>query len=152
MRRKDKELTNLAELEQIIRLGRICQLAIQDVPAPYIVSLNYGYRDGMLYFHSAPEGHKIALLHSNPQVGFTVAIDLGIIEGERACGWSARYRSVVGHGQIEFIDSLEGKRRAMDIIMAQYADGEFDYPPDALEKTCLYRLVIAEMSGKQTRV
>ena len=152
MRRNEKAVTGLAEQEAILRQGRVCQLAIQDVPAPYIVSLSYGYRAGSLYFHSAPEGHKIALLHSNPQVGFTVVVDLGIVPGRQACNYGARYRSLVGRGRVEFIESREGKRRALDILMAQYASGQFAYPDAALDGTCLFRLVIEEMTGKQARV
>ncbi len=152
MRRREKAVTDLAGLEQIFWQGKVCQLAISDVPAPYIVSLSYGYRGGALYFHSAAEGHKIALLHANPLVGFTVAIDLGIVAGEQACNWGARFRSVVGHGRIEFVADLESKRSALKLLMAQYGEGTFDFPQQAIEGTTVFRLVIVEMTGKQSRV
>ncbi len=152
MRRREKAVVDIAGLEQILRQGKVCQLAIPDLPAPYIVSLNYGYRDEVLYFHAAAEGHKIDLLHCNPQVGFSVVIDLGIVEGDAGCSWGARFRSVVGHGQIEFIQDLESKRSALKQLMTQYAAGDFDFPRQALEGTTVFRLVIAEMTGKQSRV
>ena len=152
MRRREKAVTAMAGLEQILWQGKVCQLAIPDVPAPYIVSLNYGYRGGVLYFHSAAAGHKLELLHCNPLVGFSVVIDLGIVEGEQACNWGARFRSVVGHGRVEFIEDLESKRTALKLLMAQYGEGEFDFPQQALEETTVFRLVIIEMTGKQSRV
>ncbi len=151
MRRREKAVSDIAGLEQILWQGKVCQLAIPDVPAPYIVTLNYGYRGGVLYFHSAAEGHKIDLLNCNPLVGFSVVVDLGIIESEQACNWGARFRSVVGHGRIEFIDDLESKRTALQLLMAQYAEGEFDFPQQAIEGTRVFRLVIEEMTGKQSR-
>lgn len=152
MRRREKAVTDIAGLEQIFWQGKVCQLAIADVPAPYIVSLSYGYRGGVLYFHSAAEGRKIDLLRCNPRVGFSVVIDLGIIEGEEACNWGARFRSVVGQGRVEFIEDLESKRTALKLLMTQYGEGEFDFPQQALEGTTVFRLVIEEMTGKQSRV
>lgn len=151
MRRHEKAVTDPLELAKIIRQGRVCRLALAAEPVPYIVPLNYGYRDGILYFHSAAGGRKIELLWQNPLVGFEIDIDLGIIEGEQACNWGASYRSVIGQGRIEFLSTAEEKRRALDAIMAQYSDGDFDYPAAAIEKTAVYRLVIAEMSGKRSR-
>jgi nitroimidazol reductase NimA-like FMN-containing flavoprotein (pyridoxamine 5'-phosphate oxidase superfamily) len=152
MRRREKEITEMAGLEQILWQGRVCQLAIADLPAPYVVSLNYGYRDGILYFHSAPEGHKLNLLHHNPLVGFSVVIDLGIAQAQTACNWGARFRSVVGHGQIEFIEDLESKRNALKLLMAQYSDAEHTFPDQEISRTCVFRLVILQMTGKMSSV
>jgi len=152
MRRNEKAVTDPDELTQILRDGRICRLAITAEPAPYIVPLNYGYRDAVLYFHSALAGRKIELLRQNPRVGFEISLDLGIATGAQACNWGARYRSVIGHGRIKFIERLEEKRRGLDAIMAQYAPGEFTYPDATVNATCVYKLQIVAMTGKQSRV
>lgn len=152
MRRREKAVTDIAGLEQILWQGKVCQLAIPDVPAPYIVPLNYGYCGGVLYFHSAAEGHKLELLHHNPQVGFSVVIDLGIAEAEVACNWGARFRSVLGRGRVEFVETLEEKRTALKLLMAQYSDDQFEFSDEALAETTVFRLVIEEMTGKQSRV
>ncbi len=152
MRRREKAVTEQAALEQILWQGKVCQLAIADLPTPYMVPLNYGYRDGVLYFHSGPEGHKIELLRRNPQASFSVVIDLGIVEAEAACNWGVRFRSVLGYGQVEFIEDPVAKRAALQLLMAQYADGKFEFPPAAVDGTTLFKLVIEEMSGKQSRV
>ena len=152
MRRNDKGITDPGELETIIRSGRICRLALTADPAPYIVPLNYGYRDGVLYFHSAPEGRKLELMRRNPWAGFEIDLDLGLRDGgAEACKWSMRYRSVIGYGQIEFISGSEEKRRALDLIMAQYTPGEFTYPDAMMQKTTSYKLIIEQLTGKGTR-
>ncbi len=145
-------LTEMADIERILRSGRDCQLAFTAEPAPYIVTLNYGYADGALYFHSAGEGRKIELAQSPAAVGFSVSINLGIIEGESGCNWSTRYQSVVGYGRIRFLETAEEKRRGLDIIMAQYSPGRFSYPDKTLAATSVYKLVISEMTAKQSQV
>ncbi len=152
MRRNEKAVTDRGELEAIIRAGKICRLALTDEPIPYLVPLNYGFRDGALYFHSAREGRKIELMKAHPPVAFEISLDLGIVAGEQACNWGATYRCVMGQGRIEFIEAPEEKRQALDAIMAQYATGEFSYPDAAIDKTCVYRLVIEQMTGKQSGV
>jgi hypothetical protein len=152
MRRHEKKVSDMAGLEQILWQGRVCQLAIPDVPAPYIVPLNYGYKDGEFYFHSAPSGHKLELLHAQPQVGFSVVIDLGIVKADTACNWGTRFRSVIGHGRVEFLHALEEKRTALKLLMAQYGDGPFVFPDEEIGKTTVFRLVIEEMTGKQSRI
>lgn len=151
MRRHEKEITAQGELEQVLWHGRVCHLAIPDEPLPYLVPLNYGYRQGALYFHSAPHGHKIELLEKQPRVRFCVTIDMGIIEAEQACGWGARFRCVMGSGRIEFIDSPEEKQSALQILMSQYADRSFTFAPSQVAATRVFRLVIESMSGKQSR-
>lgn len=151
MRRYEKGVTDHAELKEIFAAGQVCHLAFSAEPAPYIVPLSYGYRENVLYFHAAGKGRKIDLLHKNPQVGFAIDSDVEMIEGEAACNWSTRYRSLVGHGRVEFVESPEEKRRALDIIMAQYADGEFAYLEKAIKLTTVFKLLIVEVSGKQSR-
>ncbi len=151
MRRSEKAVTEATELDDIIRSGQICHLAMAAEPAPYIVPLNYGYQTGTLYFHSAGEGRKIDLLRQNQRVGFEISLDLGIVEGKHACSWGAKYRSVIGHGRIEFIDELEQKQQALDLIMAQYSDGNFTYTEKSLQGTTIFKLIIDELSGKQSR-
>lgn len=151
MRRSEKQVTTPAELEQILWQGKVCQLAIADDPTPYLVPLNYGYRDEVLYFHSAGQGHKIDLLKRNPHVSFSVYIDLGIIEAEQSCNWGARFRSVVGRGRVEFVEDLEQKRTALELLMAQYSDNEFDFPTPAIAGITIFKLIIEQMVGKQSR-
>ncbi len=151
MRRSEKAVSSPAELEQILWQGKICQLAIPDEPVPYLVPLNYGYRDEVLYFHSAAEGRKIDLLQKNPQVSFSVVIDLGVIEAEQACNWGARFRSVLGRGRVEFVEDLAEKQTALQLLMAQYSDREFELPEAAVKGTTVFKLKIEQMAGKQSR-
>ncbi len=151
MRRHEKEITAQGELEQVLWHGRVCHLAIPDEPLPYLVPLNYGYQEGALYFHSAPQGHKIDLLQRQRRARFIVTIDMGIIEAEEACNWGARFTSVMGSGRIEFIDDPQEKQAALQVLMAQYSDQVFTFAEDQVAATGVFKLVIESMSGKQSR-
>ncbi len=150
MRRSDKAITKLADIEEVLRSGQTCQLAFSADPVPYLVTLNYGYHDGSLYFHAANEGHKIDLIKKNPQVAFTVALDLGLIKGDSACKWSVKFQSVVGSGTMSLLDDPVEKRHGLDLFMAQYSDEQFSYPGNMIKATAVFKLTINEMTAKQS--
>ena len=72
MRRKDREITHIRTILDLVSECKVCRLAMTDGGVPYIVPLNYGYEyaDGALtfYFHSAKEGRKLEILKKNPTV------------------------------------------------------------------------------------
>lgn len=152
MRRSDKAVTEQPDIEKILRVGKTCQLAFAGESVPYLVTLNYAYHDGVLYFHSASEGRKIDLIRKRPEVAFTVALDLGLIKDENACDWSVRFQSVVGHGQISLFETPTEKQRALDLFMSQYSNEKFSYPDKMIQATAVFKLVISEMTAKQSGI
>ncbi len=150
MRRKEKEITDKNEIESIIHKSQVCRLGFVDEGLPYIVPLCFGYRKNTLYFHSAKQGRKIEILRRNPQVCFEFDVDAHIHSGETACAWGMKYRSVIGFGRASFIDDPEEKRKALDIIMTQYADGTFEYSEKALGKALVIKVEIESMTGKKS--
>ena len=152
MRRSEKEVTEQSDIEKILRVGRTCQLAFATKPVPYLVTLNYGYNDGVLYFHSASEGRKINLIKEHPEVAFTVALDLGLIKGENACDWSVRFQSVVGQGRLSLLENPKEKQQALDLFMAQYSNEDYNYPDKMIQATAVFKLVITEITAKQSGI
>jgi nitroimidazol reductase NimA-like FMN-containing flavoprotein (pyridoxamine 5'-phosphate oxidase superfamily) len=75
MRRKDREISGLGEMESIIQRADICRLAFCDRGIPYVVPLCFGYRRGAIYFHSAREGRKLDMMRNNRLVCFEMDID-----------------------------------------------------------------------------
>jgi len=149
MRRKEKQITETADMEQILLQGQVCRLGFADNNVPYIVPMNYGYQDRALYFHSAPEGRKIDLIRANPLVGFEVGELLKMNKAANACDWGASFKSVIGTGTARILDTPEEKKAGLDIIMAQYSDRSFNYPDGKLAKTAVIKVTIEEMTGKQ---
>jgi len=150
MRRKEKEITDLKEIEKILQESTVCRLAMVDEDKPYMVPLNFGYRDGYLFFHSAKEGRKIDVIQKNPNVCFEVDQLIKFKKAKTACDWGVEYKSVIGSGRAQLLDKLDEKIAALNVIMSHYSDRVFDYPDEALEKTLVFKVKIDRMTGKQS--
>ena len=68
MRRSENALTALPELEAIIARSVVCRLGLSKDGQPYVVPVNFGYRPGALYFHSAPAGTKLSGISNTPLI------------------------------------------------------------------------------------
>lgn len=150
MRRKEKEITDRAIIESIILRSSVCRLAFSEDDRPYIIPLCFGYKDNILYFHSACEGKKLDILRKNNNVCFEFDIDHEIVGAEDACKWGMKFRSVIGFGKASFIDDLKSKRRALDIIMQHYSGRSFVYAEVAVKNTAIIKVKIERMTGKKS--
>lgn len=150
MRRTDKQIHDVAAMEGILRRATICRLAISADDRPYVVPLCFGYQDNTLYFHCAPEGMKLDILRKNDRVCFEADVDHEFVRANDACGWSLKYRSVIGFGRAVIVEGAAAKRAALDVIMGHYANGPFQYSADAVVKTTVVRIEIESMTGKSS--
>ena len=151
MRKSKQEIKNDKVLEEILGNAIICRMAMMDGDRPYIIPFNYGYSDGCLFIHSAPEGKKIDLLKQNPEVCFEVEDKMEITKGERACDWSTRYRSVVGYGEVEILSDEASKQQGLEVIMAQHGAPELvEFNSKNLDRMVILKLTISSMTGKQS--
>lgn len=151
MRKKEREIKDRKDIDDIIRRCRVCRLAMSDDGQPYIVPLNFGYDGRCLYFHAAPEGRKIDLIRRNNRVGFEFDILHDIVTAQQACDWGARYESVIGSGTAEIVDDLETRKTALACIMRQYGSDANDFPEDRMKKTLIIRVRIMTISGKSKK-
>jgi hypothetical protein len=149
MRRAEREIKDREAIEDILRKATVCRLAVCSEDVPYIVPLNFGYESDRLYFHSAPEGRKIAALKANPQVCFEVDIDAELVSAGKPCGWTVRYRSVIGFGRARLLEDAAEKKRALDIIVGHYDRGPFEYPEKAIAEVAVVEVEIESLTGKQ---
>lgn len=85
MRRRDREITDISVMESIIRDSSVCRMGLCDGDRPYVVPMNFGYRDGKVYMHSALEGKKLDIIRKNPDVCLEFETDLEIVRAEEAC-------------------------------------------------------------------
>lgn len=154
MRRKDREIKDFHDIVSVVDRCEIVRLAMVDHGRPYIVALNFGYLAGdgtlTLYMHSAAEGRKMDILKENPAVCFEMDCSFQITRDEIPCHWSAEHESVIGSGTIVFITEPTEKKAAMDAIMNHYGfEGVPEYNESTFRHTCLYKLVVDELSGKR---
>jgi nitroimidazol reductase NimA-like FMN-containing flavoprotein (pyridoxamine 5'-phosphate oxidase superfamily) len=151
MRRSDRAITDPAELESILREAVVCRMGLCDGEVPYVVPMNYGYRDGSVFLHSAVEGRKIELLRKNPNVCLEFEKDVELVPAEAACSFSMKYRSVIASGKAVFLEGAEEKAQGLNVIMGQYTGKEFEFPPQALERIVVIRVDLEDCSGKHNR-
>lgn len=113
MRRKDREITDICAILELVSECKVCRLAMTDGGVPYIVPLNYGYEyaDGALtfYFHSAKEGRKLEILKKNPAVCLELDGRGELVEAANPCAYGYTFASVIGTGNVEFIEYTEEK-------------------------------------------
>lgn len=148
MRRKDKEITDIKSIEEIINKAKVFRLALALNNTPYVVPLCFGYHANTIYFHSAREGKKIDILKKNNRVCFEFDIETELVESEKGCNWSMKYRSVIGFGRVVFIEKLDEKKEALEIIMENYSKRTFQFPENMANATLVAKIDIEQISGK----
>ena len=150
MRRADREIDNITAIEDILSKASVCRLGLSEENQPYVVPLYFGYKGNALYFHCASQGKKLDILKKNNNVCFEVDIDCEVVKANKACDWGMKYKSVIGFGKAMFIEDIESKRKALDVIMRQYCEKSFEYPEDAVKNTVVIKVEIESMTGKQS--
>jgi nitroimidazol reductase NimA-like FMN-containing flavoprotein (pyridoxamine 5'-phosphate oxidase superfamily) len=150
MRRTDKKINDIGAIENILRKASVCRLGLCEANQPYVVPLCFGYKDNALYFHCASQGKKLDILRKNSNVCFEVDTDHELIKASKPCDWGLKYKSVIGFGKAVFIEEVELKRRAFDIIMQQFSEGTFEYPEEAVKNTVVIKVEIESMTGKKS--
>ena len=61
--------TDKEQIESIIRQSDVCFVGMADTDGtPYVLPMNFGYKDGVIYLHSAQDGRSISILERNPKV------------------------------------------------------------------------------------
>ena len=153
MRLTEREITDRAQIVEVLREGRYAVISMCRDDEPYVVTMNYGYdkdRDA-LYFHCAHEGLKIDFLTENSTVCGTVIEDRGYIQGK--C--SHAYRTVVFWGEMYIVEELDEKKHGL-LTMLDHLEDDPDQvrrttlqDDKAYERVCILRLDIRDISAKQ---
>ena len=150
MRKKEKEVTGIEEIEEIIKKAEICRIGLVDDDEPYIVPVCFGYEGNTLYFHSAPEGRKIDLIKKNNRVCFEIDTDVEIVSAEKPCGWTVRYRSVIGVGRAVILEKNEEKRHGLNVIMRQYSGNTPGLEFEKLDLASVIKIEIEHIAAKKS--
>jgi nitroimidazol reductase NimA-like FMN-containing flavoprotein (pyridoxamine 5'-phosphate oxidase superfamily) len=152
MRRKDKKITNPELIQSIIRKSIVCRLGMVDGNQPYVVPLNFGYENNRLYFHCAKDGKKVDILKINNDVCFEFDIDQEVVPSDNACKFGMKYQSVIGFGKALFVEDDIEKQKALDIIMRQYSDKDYDFTKELVQNILIIKVEIETITGKQAGI
>jgi len=136
-----------AECEALLRRAEVLRLGLTDAEGPYVVPVNFGLEDGRIYVHGAREGRRIAAVAGGARVCFE-ADEGEIVRADRPCGFTSRFRSVIGYGTARLLTSAEDKRLGLDAIMRHYDSTGEGIPDAKIEVTSVMEIVIEGMDGK----
>ncbi len=150
MRRKEREVTDIKKIEEIIGKAMICRLGLSLDDQPYIVPLNFGYKNRELHFHCAKRGMKTDIIEKNNHVCFEIETDTELIKGEHACtGWKMKYKTVIGFGKAFLVDDDSEKIKSLNMIMEHYSGKpESVFTEKNVRSVRVIKVVIESMSGK----
>ena len=154
MRRKDREVTDSTRIVDMISRCTCCRIGFCDDREVYIVPLSFGYKmeddTYTLYFHGAKEGRKIALIQKNPNVGFEMDTNYALNEADIACGYSARFQSIIGNGIVSIVSELEEKKLGLSLLMEHNTGKrEWNFDEKMLNSATVFKLVVSKMSCKE---
>jgi len=96
------------ETETLLECCRICRMALNDTPQPYIIPLDYVYVRGKLYFHFANYGRKVELFRKDHHVS---------VEADRFNADITEYESVTLMGTLAEVTDPAEKRMASAALM-----------------------------------
>ena len=148
---KSRVLSFEPEIESIIKKCQYCNLAMIDLEGkPYVVPMNFGYKDQVMYFHSGPEGKRLDCLLEKPEVCIALSTDHALRwqSSDVACSYSMKYRSVLIHGKAVFITETDEKIDALNVIMDQYTDEEYHYSEPAIKNVSVFKVVVKKIEGR----
>lgn len=96
------------ETDALLKSQRICRMALNDSPHPYIIPLDYVYMDGKLYFHFANYGRKVELYRRDPHVS---------VEIDKYNDDITDYRSVTLMGRLADVKDKNEKEKAAQALL-----------------------------------
>lgn len=139
-------------IESILSRCEICYVGMAgENRIPYVIPMNFGYEDGVLYLHSGPTGRCIDLLQKQKRICVCFSTDHELVfqHPQVACSYRMKAKSIVCYGNVGFIDDVEQKRRALDLIMHHYSGRDFQYSLPALKNVLVWKIPIDELSAKE---
>jgi len=150
VRRKEREITDPAELQFILKNTKYVTIALCKDNEPYLVALNHGYdqQRGCLYFHCANEGKKLVYAQANSRVWGQAVLDFGVTD---ECDYA--YSCVHFSGTFSMVTDPAEKRHGLEVMVRQVAVNPeaklAKIKPEKIEKVTIARIDIAYMSGKK---
>ena len=153
MRRRDREVTDLTEIKAIVEKNMILHLGLFDEEFPYVIPLHYGYEyreetdKFIFYTHGARRGHKIDLIHQNPNV--CVQLEGEVVpdyDYDVPCKYGAFFSSFIGRGKAELIEESEQKAYALNLLMQHQAGKIFEFTEKMTKPVGVIKIVIDQYS------
>ena len=149
MRRKRQQLSRDDCLRILAKATSGVFALLGDGDYPYAVPLSFAYAEGRIYFHSAPDGHKVDAVRRHDRASFCV-VDQDEVHGE---AYTTYYRSVIAFGRIRIVEDEAERLAVARLLGERYNPGHEDALQRELAKGLARMLVlcldIEHMTGKE---
>ncbi|MFC5446763.1 pyridoxamine 5'-phosphate oxidase family protein [Paenibacillus aestuarii] len=162
IRMQKRACTDTATIQHFLDQARTGFLGLSSDDHPYVVPLNFVWKDEAIYFHGAAGGRKIEVIQMNPQACFTVSEEYGTITDPVPANTDTAYMSVMIFGTVERVSDITEATAAMQGMLNKYVPGYYDKPlaQSHLEryvssmgsKTAVFKLVASSLSAKEREV
>ncbi len=150
VRRKEREITNIDEIKQVLSQTKYVTIALCKDNEPYIVALGHGYdsQKNCLYFHCAPEGKKLVYAEANNRVWGQAVMDYGVTDD---CDYA--YTCVHFSGIMTLVIDTPEKLYGLQMLVRQVAPNPevklSKIKSEKIQKTTIGRIDIKYLSGKK---
>lgn len=153
MRRKERNITDKAAMEAVIRSTFYTTLAMPDGEFPYILPLNFGYDGENIYLHCAKAGRKLDILRA---AGGSLPVSLLFVskaslldKGQPvACSLSARYASVIVTGRLQEMTDPAERLHGLRTLVLQAGASDRPFAEKDMATIVMLKVSVASMVGK----
>lgn len=151
--RRQERLLDEATAETLLREGEYGVLSMveqrNDETAGYGIPINFVWdSDRSIYFHCAPEGHKLRSTDTYPEVSFTVVGPTHVVSEK----FTTAYQSIIVRGRIQRMLPPEQRMNALRLLLAKYSPNDLErgavYAEKSFHRTEIMQLRIETISGK----
>jgi nitroimidazol reductase NimA-like FMN-containing flavoprotein (pyridoxamine 5'-phosphate oxidase superfamily) len=147
MLRADRLITDRDAIDDILRRAEVLHVGMTGAGGPYVVPVTFGYDGAHIWIHCAEVGHKLDLLANDPRVCFEASVDVRVVPGKQ-CGWTARFRSVVGFGTAILVEDPEEKAYGLGVLISHYSGEPETVPVEKARGVGVLRIDISSLTGK----
>ncbi len=156
MRRKDREITEMDDILDIVGQAKVLHLGLMDDGYPYIVPLNYGFETDegglVFYMHCAKEGHKIDLIRRSPKVCVELECGAKLVPGgDVPCRYGLAFASVIGWGTVGIVEDEAEKIKGLELLMKNQTGRDFAFDGRMVSSVAVLKAVIPRFTAKARR-
>ena len=150
MRLKEENQLPREQAREILEKATYGVLALDgDDDYPYTVPVNYALEGDRIYFHGAPEGHKVDAARRNDKVSICAVSKADVVAEEFNC----LYLSAVAFGRVRINRNDQEKQRALELLVDKYAkefeEGGRRYMKASWDEVMTFAIELEHITGKK---
>lgn len=128
IRMGNRTCTDERQINIFLQGAQTVYLGLSEHNMPYVVPLNFVFKDGNFYIHGANEGRKINILNHNANACLTVCENYGTIADPIPANTDTAYMSVIANGVMEIVTDLDEATAAMQVMLEKYVPNYYKAP------------------------